>query len=63
MEGYLKRLQVPPGVGERALEHYRMAEVAGVRGMTSTTLSLACIELACSQLAEPFDKVVGDGVR
>lgn len=56
----LSRFQVPGRVGERAMEYYRLAEVrcrSGVGGATSTGLALVCIEIACTQLGEPFDKV------
>lgn len=56
----LSRFQVQARVGERAMEYYRLAEVkcqGGVGGATSTGLALICIEIACTQLGEPFDKV------
>ena len=56
----LSRFQVPGRVGERAMEYLRLAEVrccSGVGGATSTGLALICIEIACTQLGEPFDKV------
>lgn len=46
---------MPPVVAEKALEYFRLAEMKcpAVRG---TCLILVCIQLACAQLGEPFDK-------
>ena len=61
VKAMVKRLHLPVAVGERALEHCRMAEVkccSGSRGAISPScLAVVCIELACTQLGEPFDKV------
>ena len=60
MEEFLQKFQVPKLVGEQAREYHRLAEVkcsAAVRGLSSTALALICIELACTQLGEPIDKV------
>ena len=57
---FLRRFQVPQSVGEQALEYHRLAEVkcsTVVRGLSGSSLALICIELACTQLGEPFDKV------
>lgn len=52
---YARRFHVPPAVAEKAMEYYRLAEMkcTAVRG---TCLILVCIQLACRQLGEPFDK-------
>ena len=60
MEEFLRKFQVPQLVGEQAREYHRLAEVkcsAAIRGLSSTALALICIELACTQLREPIDKV------
>lgn len=65
MEEFLRKFQVPQVVGEQAREYHRLAEVkcsAAVRGLSSTALALICIELACTQLGEPIDKVPATGV-
>lgn len=58
MKEYVRRFHIPPIVAEKALEYYRLAEMKcpAVRG---TCLILVCIQLACTQLGEPFDKVGG----
>jgi len=42
------------------MENYCLAEVkcpSGVGGATSRGLALICIDIACTQLGEPFDRV------
>ena len=61
VKAFIKRLHLPVAVGEKALEYCRLAEVkccSGSRGAISPScLAVICIDLACVQLGEPFDKV------
>ncbi len=63
VKDFLRRFQVPQAVGERAKEYYRLAEVkcsgGGIRGgLSPSALAVICIEIACTELGEPFDKVL-----
>ena len=61
VKSFVKRLHVPGAVEEKALEYCRLAEVkcsSASRGAISPScLAVVCIDLACVQLGEPFDKV------
>lgn len=61
MKSFVRRLHVPRTVEEKALEYCRLAEVkcsSSSRGAISPScLAIVCIDLACVQLGEPFDKV------
>lgn len=54
---FSKRLHVPQSVVERALEYYRLSELQCSTVVQTSALALVCIEIACSQLGEPFEKV------
>ena len=54
---FARRFQLSGTVSSRAAELYRLAEVKGVRGMSSAGLALACLEISTTQLGETFDKV------
>ena len=57
---FSRRFQVGTAASSRAGEYYRLAEVKGmlaVRGMSVSSLALICLEIACGQCGEPFDRV------
>ncbi len=54
---YLKRLQLSGSVSSQALEYYRLSEVKCPRKFTPSCLAVICIELSCSKLRVPLDKV------
>lgn len=65
MEGEVRslagHLHLPKTVSEKAEELFRLLEVkggvGGGRGLSTASLALACVELACCELEEPLDKV------
>ena len=56
MEHLCRKLRVPPLVKEKALEYKRLAELKTAT-IPSSCMASVCIELACTQLDEPVDKV------
>jgi origin recognition complex subunit 6 len=56
---FSRRFQLSPAASSQAGELYRLAEVKGMlgmRGVSSTSLALVCLELAAGQHGETFDK-------
>lgn len=57
---FSRRFQLSPAVTSQASEFYRLAEIRGMlgmRGVSSSSLALVCLEIASGQHGEPFDKV------
>lgn len=60
VERFAGKFQLSQAVSSRAAEFYRLAEVKGVlrmRGVGSTGLALACLEISAGVAGESFDKV------